>query len=215
MITFVSGIDTDVGKSFATGWLASRLLEAGRRVITQKLVQTGNLDLSEDILLHRRMMNCGLLPEDRAYLTMPEVYSYPCSPHLAARMDGRPLNLEKIAAASAELDGRYEEVLLEGAGGLMVPLTDDLLTIDFIAEHNYPLIFVTGGSLGSINHTLLSLEAIEKRKIQLVRVIYNLWSGRHDPVIDADTKDYLQRVIRTRFPSALWETLPIVNHASH
>lgn len=93
---------------------------------------------------------------------MPEIFSYPCSPHLASRIDGRPIDFDKIERATEELSRRYDVVLLEGAGGLMVPLTDELLTIDYIAQKEYPLLFVTSGKLGSINHTLLSLEAIKK-----------------------------------------------------
>lgn len=210
MVTFVSGVDTDAGKSIATGWIARRLMSAGRRVVTQKLVQTGNTGLSEDILLHRRMMGCGLLPEDEDRTTMPEIYTYPCSPHLAARIDGRPVSLAKIDAATARLDARYDEVLLEGAGGLMVPLTDDLLTIDFVAARGYPMIFVTGGILGSISHTLLAFEAMERRSIRVARVVYNLWPGRKDRVIDDESRVYLRREAAKRFPGALWEELPIL-----
>ncbi len=210
MVTFVSGVDTDAGKSIATGWIARRLMSAGRRVVTQKLVQTGNAGLSEDILLHRSMMGCGLLPEDEDRTTMPEIYTYPCSPHLAARIDGRPVSLARIDAATARLDARYDEVLLEGAGGLMVPLTDDLLTIDFVAARGYPMIFVTGGILGSISHTLLAFEAMERRSIRVARVVYNLWPGRKDRVIDDESRVYLRREAAKRFPDALWEELPIL-----
>lgn len=71
---------------------------------------------------------------------MPEIFSYPCSPHLAARIDNRPIDFGKIERATRELARRYDIVLVEGAGGLMVPLTEEYLTIDYIAEKNYPLI---------------------------------------------------------------------------
>ena len=150
-VYFVSGIDTNIGKSYATGYIARTWNSEGRRTITQKLIQTGNTGMSEDIELHRRLMGCGLLPEDRERLTMPEIFSYPCSPHLAAEIDGRPIDLAGIERATVELSRRYDAVLLEGAGGLMVPLTRQLLTIDYIARKGYPLIYVTSGRLGSIN----------------------------------------------------------------
>lgn len=90
-VYFVSGIDTNIGKSYATGYLTRKWNEAGIRTITQKLVQTGNEDVSEDIALHRRLMGTGWLPEDDERLTMPEIFSYPCSPHLAAEIDRRRL----------------------------------------------------------------------------------------------------------------------------
>jgi len=77
-VFFVSGIDTDTGKSFCTGWLAKKWNDMGYRTITQKFVQTGNRDISEDIELHRRIMGTGFFPEDTEKLTMPCIFSYPC-----------------------------------------------------------------------------------------------------------------------------------------
>ena len=111
----------------------------------------------------------------------------PCSPHLAARIDKRPIDFGKIERATRELSHRYDTVLVEGAGGLMVPLTEDFLTIDYIAEKQYPLIFVTSGKLGSINHTLLSFEAIKNRDIALDTVLYNLYPTVEDKTIQEDT----------------------------
>ena len=166
-VYFVSGIDTDAGKSYATGFLAREWNKNGQRTITQKFIQTGNIGHSEDIDLHRRIMGIPFTEEDKEGLTMPEIFSYPASPHLASQLDNRPIDFGKIKRATEELSERYDFVLLEGAGGLMVPLTTELLTIDYIAQENYPLIFVTSGKLGSINHTLLSLEAIQKHGIVL------------------------------------------------
>lgn len=209
-IYYISGIDTDAGKSYCTGWLAQQLSRAGLRVITQKFVQTGNVGCSEDIELHRRLMGIGPLPEDREGLTAPEIYSYPCSPHLAARIDQRPLDLDKIDRATDELVRRYDIVLVECAGGLMVPLTDDLLTIDHIARRGCPLIFVTSGRLGSINHALLSFEAISHRHIPLHTVLYNLYSETDDTTIRDDTRDYLQRYVEQHFPGTRFDTVPIL-----
>lgn len=210
MVTVISGVDTDAGKSIATGWWAKQLMAAGKRVITQKLVQTGNTELSEDILRHREMMGIPLLPEDETRLTMPEIYSYPCSPHLAAKIDQRPLDLDKITAATAELNARYDEVLLECAGGLMVPLTEDLLTIDYLQAQGHPIIFVTGGVLGSISHTLLAFEALKHRHLRLSRIIYNRFPGRNDLIIDNESCDFLRRKAAQLFPEAEWLELPVL-----
>lgn len=207
-VIFVSGIDTNIGKSYATGYLAREWNAAGLRTITQKLIQTGNTDLSEDIELHRRIMSCGLLPEDREGLTMPEIFSYPCSPHLAAEIDCRKIDFDKIDRATQVLAARYDAVLLEGAGGLMVPLTRDMLTIDFVARRGYPLILVTSGRLGSINHTLLSLEAVERQGIGLHSLVYNLYPECEDKTIQNDTMTYLQTWLREHFPNAAFVTVP-------
>lgn len=207
-IYFVSGIDTDAGKSYCTAWLARQLAGEGYRVITQKFIQTGNVGHSEDIDLHRRIMGTGYLPEDREGLTMPEIYSYPCSPHLAARIDGRPIDFDKIERATLELASRYDRVLVEGAGGLMVPLTEDFLTIDYVVQKHYPLVFVTSGKLGSINHTLLSFEAIRSRNIVLDTVLYNLYPPVKDTTIQEDTQEYIGRYLEKYFPGTRFLTVP-------
>lgn len=209
-VFFVSGIDTDTGKSYATGYLAKLWNGQGIRTITQKLIQTGNTGLSEDIELHRRIMGTGLLPEDTERLTMPEIFSYPCSPHLAAEIDKRPVDFDKIERATRRLSETYDAVLLEGAGGLMVPLTRDLLTIDYIARHRYPLIFVTSGKLGSINHTLLSLEAIARRNIRLHTVVYNLYPEEKDDIIRRDTESYIRHLLEKEYPETRFVTLPLI-----
>lgn len=209
-IYFVSGIDTDAGKSYCTAWLAKELANEGHRVITQKFIQTGNVGHSEDIDLHRRIMGTGYLPEDREGLTMPEIYSYPCSPHLAARIDGRPIDFDKIERATLELASRYDRVLVEGAGGLMVPLTEDFLTIDYVAQKRYPIVFVTSGKLGSINHTLLSFEAIQRRGITLDTVLYNLYPPVKDTTIQEDTQAYIQRYLEKYFPGTHFLTVPVL-----
>lgn len=207
-IYFISGIDTDAGKSYCTAWYARELIQRGLRVITQKFIQTGNTGHSEDIDLHRRLTGTGYLPEDKEGLTMPEIFSYPCSPHLAARIDKRPIDFEKIEYATRELSHRYDTVLVEGAGGLMVPLTEDFLTIDYIAEKQYPLIFVTSGKLGSINHTLLSFEAIKNRDIALDTVLYNLYPTVEDKTIQEDTMKYIKLYLSKHFPGTKFEVVP-------
>lgn len=210
-IYFISGIDTDAGKSYCTAWLAHELARNGQRVITQKFIQTGNTGHSEDIDLHRRLTGTGYLPEDREGLTMPEIFSYPCSPHLAARIDHRPIDFTKIERATLELARRYDTVLVEGAGGLMVPLTEDYLTIDYIAEKRYPLVFVTSGKLGSINHTLLSLEAIARRGIVLDTVLYNLYPTEEDKTIQEDTMRFIRNYLSKHFPEAKFMTVPMMS----
>ena len=210
-VYFVSGIDTDAGKSYATGYLARLWNAQGLRTITQKLVQTGNDGYSEDIRLHRKLMGTGYTEEDETKLTMPEIFSYPASPHLASRMDNRPVDFDKIGRATRILSQRYDAVLLEGAGGLMAPLTDDRLTIDYIREKNYPLILVTSGKLGSINHTLLSLEAIARRGLTLHLVAYNMFPDNGDRTIRRDTQQYIAGYLKRNFPDTPLIEVPVLN----
>lgn len=197
---FVSGIHTDAGKSYCTGWFAKELMNQGQKVITQKFVQTGNVGMSEDIEVHRRLMGTGLLPEDLDHTTAPLIFTHPCSPQLAARLDNREIDLGVIDRATATLESRYDTVLIEGAGGLMVPLTDDFLTIDYIASRKLPLIMVVNASLGSINHAVLSFEAIKNRGIEMPEVLFNHHFD-YDPLITDDTYNYIRRYLTRHLPA--------------
>ena len=167
-VLFISGIDTNVGKTVATGMIAKALAKAGKKVITQKMIQTGCEHVSEDIEAHRQIQGIPFTDEDTRGLTCPYIFTYPCSPHMAAAKDGKCIDLDTITQATRRLRETYEYVLLEGAGGLMVPNDMESLTIDYVKEQAYPLILVTSGKLGSINHTLLSLYACERYGICLL-----------------------------------------------
>ncbi len=206
-VYFVSGIDTDIGKTVATGVLAKQLLQQGKSVITQKPVQTGCQNIADDIAVHRKIMGIPMQEADKKKLTMPEIFSYPASPHLAARLDGRALDLDKIRTATQQLAAQYEIVLVEGAGGLMVPLTENLLTIDYIQQQDYPVILVTSGRLGSINHTLLSFTALKQYGIQLHSLIFNHIHDSKDETVAGDTLEYLKGRLKDEFPEAKWQEL--------
>jgi dethiobiotin synthetase len=212
-VYFISGIDTGIGKTYTTGYLAKLWNAQGRKTITQKLVQTGNTDISEDIEQHRQIMGMGWFPEDETKLTMPEIFSYPASPHLATKIDGREIDFNKIVDATQQLASKYDVVLLEGAGGLMVPLTTELLTIDYVAEKKFPVILVTSGRLGSINHTILSLEALKIRGLELYALAYNLNDESQDELISKDTAEYLKAYLAKNFPKSLWIDIPVVEVA--
>jgi len=216
-VLFVSGIDTDIGKTYATGLLAKALMQQGVNVITQKLVQTGiskqadgELGIADDILSHRQLMQMPLQPCDMDFTTCPYRYEKPASPHLSAALANQPLNINVITDATKALQADYEMVLLEGAGGLLVPINEQLLTLDYIAEQGYPIVLVTSGRLGSINHTLLSLEAIKSRGLMIHSVIYNHIhddAEQTDAEIANSTIDFLQAYLARYYPKAHWLVL--------
>ncbi len=200
-VTAVTGIDTGIGKTFVTGLLAAGLLGKGRKVITQKIVQTGCAGIPEDIVEHRRLMGTGLQDVDREGITCPYVFSYPASPHLAARMEGAEIDIMRIRRMTFTLQRNYEIVLLEGAGGFLVPLTPDLLFADYLRDAGYGVILVTVPRLGSINHSLLSIESCMKRGIAIRAVIYNHYQDA-GPEITGDTKDVIVRFLAREGSSA-------------
>ena len=218
-ILFISGIDTDIGKTYVTGMIAKALMQQGVNVITQKLVQTGvainpdngEINIADDIVTHRQLMGMAMQPCDTDNTTCPYRYEKPASPHLAAKLANTVLDPEIITKSTRQLQANYDVVLLEGAGGLLVPITQQLLTLDYIVTQGYPVILVTSGRLGSINHTLLSLEAIRARGLTMHSVIYN---HIHDTSDNTDTEianssiDYLKNYLAQNYPNANWLQLP-------
>ena len=194
-VYFVSGIDTGVGKTVATGLMARHLASRGIDAITVKMVQTGCDGFSEDLGEHRRLCGVSPLPEDGEGLTSPQVFKFPASPLLAAWLEGASVDLGLIRSSVAECARRRDVVLVEGAGGLLVPLAGDVMSADFAAGEKWPLVLVTCGRLGSLNHTLLSLEAAASRGMRVAGVVYN-WCPDADPTIDADTENEVRRGLR-------------------
>lgn len=209
-VYFLTGIDTDAGKTYATAFMARRFMNEGLTVVTQKFIQTGCDEFSEDIEAHRRLLGTGMLPEDLDHTTAPIIFSYPASAQLAARIDGRDIDTSLIDNATATLASRYEVVIVEGAGGLMVPLTDDFFTIDYVTSRRLPVILVTNGVLGSINHTILSLEAIKARGLELPYVVYNTYFDK-DKTIAADTLGFIGRYLKRHFPETVLLTMPSIH----
>lgn len=204
---FITGIDTDIGKTYATGILARYLLAYGKSVITQKLIQTGTTaPIADDVMTHRTLMNMPLTDMDKDGTTCPLTFIKPASPHLSARLENRIINLDDITHATDKLHARFDIVLLEGAGGVLVPMTNDVLTLDYIAMQGYPVLVVTSARLGSINHTLLTLEAIQVRGVSLWGVVFNHHFDT-DPDISTDTQDYLKSYVAYHYPNAVFMEL--------
>lgn len=202
-VYFVSGIDTGVGKTMATGLMARNLAASGRDVITVKMVQTGNEGFSEDLAAHRAICGGVAFPEDSSGLTAPQIFRFPSSPMLAASLEGSSVDLDAIARAVGRCAEGHEIVLVEGAGGLDVPLAEGVLSVDFAASRGWPLVLVACGRLGSINHTLLSLEAARSRGMKVAGVVWN-WCEGADPVIDADAVETTRRYLaRWGFPDVV------------
>lgn len=157
----VTGTDTGIGKTVFCAALMCGLEDAGVRPHYWKPVQSG-LDEGADTMHVRRLTG---LPEERF---LPEAYVFreSLSPHRAAEIDGAAIDVAALqdAARIPDCDGT---LVIEGAGGLMVPLSRERLLIDVFAAWNTPVILCAHTGLGTINHTLLSLEALRARGISV------------------------------------------------
>jgi dethiobiotin synthetase len=171
---FVTGTGTGVGKTVVCGLLAGFLRARGVRVTTQKWVETGVMDGPSDIDIHLRLMgDPGSSEEPPPADRCPYRFSLPASPHLAAGRENRRVDPAVIEAAYRRLAETHDAVLVEGAGGFLVPLSEELLTGDLVARIGLPVLVVAGNRLGCVNDLLLTVEAVRRRGIPLLGLVFN------------------------------------------
>jgi len=158
---FVTATDTGVGKTFVAAALATALRARGRDVAVFKPVQSGALaaDPAGD---------AALLGADCVY-----AFRTPLAPLIAARIEGRQIELEPILERARELEQGHEILLVEGAGGLLTPLSDDLDVAGLAAALGLPLVVVARAGLGTVNHALLTIEAARARGLEIAGVVLN------------------------------------------
>lgn len=152
---FITGIGTDVGKT-----LASAIVVKALRANYWKPVQCGDLD-NTDSMKMQHLTGCKVHPETYRL-------ALPMSPHAAAEAEGIEIELDRF-----HLPKVTGSLVVEGAGGILVPLNDRQTVLDLIAHLNIPVIVVSRHYLGSINHTLMTLEVLKQRGIQIAGVLFN------------------------------------------
>ncbi len=167
---FIAGTDTGVGKTYIAGGLAAALRMDGVRVGVMKPVSCGGREDAEFL------MKCAGV-DDSIDLVNPICLREPLSPNVAAARQKTRLDVKAITAAHNILSKKYDVLVVEGCGGLLVPLTDRFFVVDLISLLKARTVLVSRSALGAINHTLLSLEALKARKIRPVGVIYNRLTG--------------------------------------
>jgi dethiobiotin synthetase len=170
---FITGTDTGCGKTYVTLRLAQQLLADGHDVGVMKPFSTGPAGEDDARLLKKK-----LKLKDPLRLINPIHLQAPLAPLVAAKLERRTLNVESIAQAFRTLSKRHEIVLVEGVGGVLVPLTEKLVVADLIKKLKLPAIIVARARLGTINHTLLTVEALRRRKIPIMGIILNGFRGK-------------------------------------
>jgi dethiobiotin synthetase len=168
---FVTGTDTEVGKTFATCALLSLAGGQGLRVLGMKPVAAGvdSSGRNEDV---EQLIAASSIKAPRA-LVNPYCFEAPVAPHIAAAIEGRSIDTSRIAAAARDLAAEADLLLVEGVGGFRVPLGDNVDTADLAERLGLPVILVVGLRLGCLNHALLTAEAIRSRGLQLAGWIAN------------------------------------------
>jgi dethiobiotin synthetase len=157
MKLFITGISTDVGKT-----IASTIIVEALQADYWKPIQAGDLDNSDSHKIKRYISNDKTVIHENSYKL-----NTPASPHLAAELDGITIDLKKIREPKTK-----NHLVIEGAGGIFVPINDKDCVIDLI-QKEYKVIVVSRHYLGSINHTLLTIEALKNRKINVAGIIFS------------------------------------------
>jgi dethiobiotin synthetase len=169
---FVTGTGTEVGKTVVAAAIARTLAAAGREVAVFKPAVTGLEDPGEpDHALLRRAAGSAQSDEQIA----PYRYGPPASPHLAAALAGEEIDPDRLRAAAAEAGRGADALVCEGVGGLLVPLSPGYLVRDLAADLALPLAIAASPGLGTINHTLLTVEAARSAGLEVAMVVLTPW----------------------------------------
>jgi len=191
---FVAGTDTGVGKTLVACTLVRALRRRGTTVGVMKPIETGvGAEGPCDALALREAAGV----DDPLETICPQRFALPAAPTVAAEAEGREVDLDAVRAAFAILAARHAALIVEGAGGLLVPAAKDTSMADLAGELGLPLIVVARASLGTINHTRLTLEAAEARSLPVAGVVISHANGPLSPP-DAANLDALRRHLGDR-----------------
>jgi len=196
---FVTGTGTEVGKTAVAAVLARTLAAEDKRVAVFKPAVTGLAEEGEtDHALLRRASGSEQSDEEIA----PYRYGPPASPHLAAELAGEEIEPERLREAAKAAAAGVDAIVCEGVGGFLVPLSPEYLVRDLAADLGYPLVIVAAPGLGTINHTLLTVEAARSAGLEVAAIVLNPWPG--DPTeIERSNRETIAALAETQV-----ETLP-------
>jgi len=165
----VTATDTGVGKTLVCGLLCRFLKGQGIDVGYQKWVGTGGFTSPD---LERVVGVAGVpIPPATPEVQVPYRFAFPASPHLAAEMEGRRVEVERIAEAFHAAQAACDVLVVEGVGGVLVPFNRECLLADLVARFRLPTVIVARSGLGTLNHTLLTIEALRQREITVLGVV--------------------------------------------
>lgn len=204
---FVTATDTGVGKTLVACALGRALRARGVRVGAFKPSETG---VGPAGPLDARALRAAVGDVDPLEDVCPEPRALPAAPAVAGDAEGRPIDLGRIRAAHARLRARHDVLLVEGAGGLLVPLARDVTMADLAAELGYPLLVVARGALGTVNHTRLTLEVAAARGLAVAGVVVS-----HGPAALAAADARNLAALRDHLGGRLLAELPPLEDPAH
>ena len=169
---FVTGTDTDVGKTVFTCTLAHLMCSLGLNVGVMKPFATGEPQegpKSHDVALLAKYSKSN----DAESLLNPYFFEIPASPYMAAKKLGKSIDIDVVLSSFEKLQAIHDVVLVEGIGGIMTPILKDYFVADLIKDMNLDTIIVAGTKIGTVNHTLLTLESCKKYGIRTAGLVIN------------------------------------------
>ncbi|CAN5763203.1 dethiobiotin synthase [soil metagenome] len=177
---FVTGTDTGVGKTVITAGVAAALRSEDMDVGVCKPVQSGHLagDLEGDTM--KLLALSGL--EDAPAMVNRYSFSAALAPLVAARLEGRLISSEETIAHVAEMDKVHDALLVEGAGGFMVPLAEGWTVANLAASLGYPVLIVARPGLGTVNHTVMTAMIVQATGLEVAGVVLNGWGPQNDGI---------------------------------
>lgn len=200
---FITGTDTGVGKTIVTAAILRSFIKKGLKVGAMKVIETGCINkdgilLPSDGMLLRDMAEMN----DSVDLITPVKMENPLSPLMASRLENTEVDIDRIFKSFETLKKKYDYLLIEGVGGLMVPLireekkkTNFYFVRDLIKDMELPVIIVTRPSLGTINHTLLTLEALKNKKIPVKGYIINFSEPAKNDIAEKTNPEVLKELL--------------------
>jgi dethiobiotin synthetase len=171
---FVTGTDTGVGKTVVTASLVTLLIREGLDVGVMKPIETGCPNRNGRLVpTDATFLKAVSSSRDAPSLINPYRFSKPLAPLIAAEIDHKKIRIGRISSAYKKLRDKHDILFVEGAGGLLVPLTGKLTNLDLILELNLPILLVVGSKLGAVNHTLLTLNWAKENGVKILGVLIN------------------------------------------
>ncbi len=177
---FVTGTDTGVGKTEVACALLAAARAGGLDAVGMKPAQSGLVPGERSDAERLRAAADGVEPLEAI---CPYTFAPPLAPALAARLEGRVVSLDVILGSARALAARHEALLVEGAGGLLVPLTDRETYADLAVALALPVLVVARAGLGTVNHTALTVEALRRRGLAVAGIVLNRTSAADDPSV--------------------------------
>lgn len=205
---FITGTGTGVGKTYVTRLIARSLTAAGRRVGVYKPVASGSRPLDGDLVCDDAvaLWEAAGRPGDLEHVC-PQRFAAPLAPHLAAAAEQKTVDARLLRAGIDFWTAQSEIVLVEGAGGLMSPVTDDEYVADLVLDFNFPLIVVTPNVLGTIHQTLSTLIAAAtfREGLTVAGVVLNHPSPDRDPSSDTNHAELARRCVPPVLGEVAWQ----------